>query len=57
MTDNRLTEEKFDEKFGQRKAQSIGFNADGKCVVTTALTKSKYIWYNWGTHEYMVESR
>jgi hypothetical protein len=57
MNDNRVTEPEFDKRFGQRVAQSIGFNADSKCVVTTALTRTKYVAYNWATGDYDVEPR
>lgn len=57
MTDTRVTEAEFDKRFGPRTAQSIGFNAAGKCVVTTALTRTKYVAYNWTAGDYDVEPR
>ena len=55
--EGRLAEPEFDAKFGQRVAQAIAFDADGRCVVNSALTRTKYVAWNWATGAYDVEPR
>lgn len=53
----RLTETEFDQVFGRRLSQAIGFNDDGKCVVNSALTRKSYIHWDWSDSRYVVEPR
>jgi hypothetical protein len=53
----RLTEDEFDKAFGQRVAQAIAFDGEGRCVVNSALTRRKYVTWNWQTGSYDVEPR
>lgn len=53
----RLTESEFDRAFGQRVSQAIGFNADGKCVVNSALTRTSYVYWDWAAGRYVTEPR
>ena len=56
-TGERLTESEFDQAFGKRRAQSIGFNAAGKCVVNSALTRTRYVYWDWTASRYVSEPR
>jgi hypothetical protein len=53
----RLTEDAFDRVFGLRVSQAIGWNAAGKCVVNSALTRSRYVHWDWPAGRYVVEGR
>lgn len=53
----RLTGAEFDQRFGKRTAQAIAFDADGRCVVNSALTRTKYVAWNWQAGSYDVEPR
>jgi hypothetical protein len=53
----RLAEPEFDEVFGRRVAQSIGFNERGLCVVNSALTRRLYVWWDWQAGRYVAEPR
>lgn len=53
----RLAEDAFDQAFGPRVAQAIGFDAAGKCVVNSALTRTRYVYWDWSGSRYVVESR
>jgi hypothetical protein len=53
----RLTEAEFDQAFGGRLAQAIGFDAVGKCVVNSALTRTLYVAWDWAAGKYVTERR
>jgi hypothetical protein len=53
----RLTEAEFDQQFGKRVSQAIAFDDNGRCVVNSALTRRKYVAWNWQTGSYDVEPR
>ncbi len=53
----RLTEDEFDQAFGRRVSQAIGFNLAGKCVVNSALTRKLYVYWDWAAGRYVVEPR
>jgi len=57
--EGRLTEAEFDAKFGKRLAQAIAFDSGTprRCVVNSALTRTKYVTWNWQTGSYDVEPR
>jgi hypothetical protein len=54
---SRLTEAEFDQQFGLRVSQAIAFDDKGRCVVNSALTRTKYVAWNWQTGTYDVEPR
>jgi hypothetical protein len=53
----RLTEDEFDKTFGLRLAQAIAFNPAGRCVVNSALTRTRYVFWDWAAGRYVVERR
>lgn len=53
----RLTEDAFDQRFGERVAQAIAFDAAGRCVVNSALTRTRYVYWDWTTGTYVAEPR
>jgi len=53
----RLTETEFDQAFGPRVAQAIGWTEAGKCVVNSALTRTRYVYWDWSVGRYVVEPR
>lgn len=53
----RLTEDAFDQAFGERVSQAIAFNAAGQCVVNSALTRTSYISWDWAAGRYTVAPR
>jgi hypothetical protein len=53
----RLTEAEFDQAFGPRLAQAIAFNAAGRCVVNSALTRARYVYWDWAAGKYVAEPR
>lgn len=53
----RLTEDDFDRAFGPRLAQAIGFNDSGQCVVNSALTRTRYVYWDWAAGRYVTEPR
>jgi hypothetical protein len=55
--EGRLTEAEFDARFGKRLAQAIAFDADGRCVVNSALTRNLYVTWNWQTGKYDTQPR
>jgi len=59
--DGRLALEEFEQKFGEVKACSIAFatatDDSRPCVLNSALTRSKYIAYDWSACVYTVTPR
>jgi hypothetical protein len=53
----RLTEADFDQAFGPRVAQAIAFDGAGRCVVNSALTRTRYVHWDWADSKYVVEAR
>lgn len=53
----RLELEAFEARFGTIRAHAIAFNAAGRMVINSALTRRQYIAWNWTENRYDVEPR
>ena len=56
-TDGRLGLDAFEKRYGRITSHAIAFDASGHMVINSALTRSKYIAYDWSARVYTVESR
>jgi hypothetical protein len=56
-TDDRLGQAEFEARFGRILSHAIAFNAASRMVINSALTRTKYVTWNWTEQRYDVEPR